>query len=157
VVSPAEATTSAAGSLTSGGDHLSTDDSDHLCTGGLPATTAASAREERSSPPSSYGGEDKTIQERDCHLRGVRRLLRPPGRRRSSAAGCAGNATDAADLRMARSSPVRWTDSRAPLGGGRRRCRRHQSHPSQGARHAATDDACSRPAPRSRCLPPPQG
>jgi hypothetical protein len=45
VVSPAEATTSAEGSLTSGGDHLSTDDSgrlctgggDHLCTGGLPA------------------------------------------------------------------------------------------------------------------------
>jgi hypothetical protein len=29
----AEATTSAAGSLTSGGDHLSTNDSDHLCTG----------------------------------------------------------------------------------------------------------------------------
>jgi hypothetical protein len=71
VVSPAEATTSAAGSLTSGSDHLSTDDSGHLCTGGLPATAAASARAERSSPPSSYGGEDKTIQERDRHLRGV--------------------------------------------------------------------------------------
>jgi hypothetical protein len=33
-VSPAEATTSATGSLTSEGDHLSTDDSGHLCTGG---------------------------------------------------------------------------------------------------------------------------
>jgi hypothetical protein len=77
VVSPAEATTSAAGSLTSSGDHLST--------GGLPATAAASARAERSSPLSSYGGEDKTIQECDRHLRGVRRLVRPPGRRRSSA------------------------------------------------------------------------
>jgi hypothetical protein len=85
VVSPAEATTSAVGSLTSGGDHLSTDDSDHLCTGGLPATAAASPRAERSSSPSSYGDEDKTIQERDCHLHGVRRLVRPPGRRRSSA------------------------------------------------------------------------
>jgi hypothetical protein len=33
-VSPAEATTSAVGSLTSGGDHLSTDDSGQLRTGG---------------------------------------------------------------------------------------------------------------------------
>jgi hypothetical protein len=147
VVSPAKATTSAAGSLTSGGDHLSTDDSGHLCTGGLPATAAASARAERSSPLSSYGGEDKTIQEHDHHLRSVRRLVRPPGRCRSSAAGCAGNTTNAADLRTARLSPVRWTDSRAPLGGGRRRWRRHQSHPSQGARHAAADSACGRSAP----------
>jgi hypothetical protein len=61
VVSLAEATTSAVGSLTSGGDHLSTDDSGHLCTGGLPATTVASPHAERSSPLSSYGGEDKTI------------------------------------------------------------------------------------------------
>jgi hypothetical protein len=71
VVSPVEATTSATGSLTSGGDHLSTDDSGHLCTGGLPATVAASPRAERSLPPSSYGGEDKTIQERGHHRRGV--------------------------------------------------------------------------------------
>jgi hypothetical protein len=34
VVSPAEATTSAMGSLTNGGDHLNTDDSGHLCTDG---------------------------------------------------------------------------------------------------------------------------
>jgi hypothetical protein len=81
VVSPAEATTSATSSLTSGGNHLSTDDSGHLCTGGLPATTAASPRAERSSPPSSYGGEDKTIQERGCHLHGVQHLVQPPGRR----------------------------------------------------------------------------
>jgi hypothetical protein len=84
VVSPAEATTSAVGSLTSGGDHLSTDDSGHLCTDGLPAAATASPCAERSSPPSSYGGEDKNIQERDHHLRGVRRLVRPPGRRWSS-------------------------------------------------------------------------
>jgi hypothetical protein len=55
VVSPAEATTSAAGSLTSGGDHLSTNDSSHLRTGGLPATAAASPRTKRSSLPPSYG------------------------------------------------------------------------------------------------------
>jgi hypothetical protein len=54
-VSPTEATTSAAGSLTSGGDHLSTDDSSHLRTGGLPATAAASPRMKRSSLPPSYG------------------------------------------------------------------------------------------------------
>jgi hypothetical protein len=146
-----------AGGLASGGNHLSTDDSGHLCTGGLPATAATSLRAKRSSPPSSYGGEDKTIQERGGHLRGVRRLVRPPRRRQSSASGCAGNATDAADLRTARSSPVRWTNSRAPLGGGRQRWRRRQSHPSQGARHAAADGTCSRPTPRSRSSPPLQG
>jgi hypothetical protein len=81
VVSPAEATTSAAGSLTSGGagDHLSTDDSGHLCTGGgnhlctsgLPVMAAASACAKRSSLPSSYRSEDKTIQERGRHPHGV--------------------------------------------------------------------------------------
>jgi hypothetical protein len=103
----------------------------HLCIGGLPATAATSARAKRSSPPSSYGGEAKTIQERYHHLHDVRRLVRPPGQRRSSAAGGAGDATDVVDLRMARPSPVRWTDSHAPLGGGRQRWRRHQNHQSQ--------------------------
>jgi hypothetical protein len=90
VVSPAEATTSVVGSLTSGSDHLGTDDSghlctgggDHLCTGGLPATAAASARAKWSSLPSSHGSEDKTIQERDRHPHSVRRLVQPLGRRR---------------------------------------------------------------------------
>jgi hypothetical protein len=46
-VSPAEATTSAVGSLTSGGDHLSTDDSGHLHTNVVPADDGLpSAREE---------------------------------------------------------------------------------------------------------------
>jgi hypothetical protein len=153
VVSLAEATTSAMGSLTSGGDHLSTDDSGHICTGSLPATAVASPRAERSSPPSSYGGEDKTIQERGRHRRGVRRLVQPPRRCQSSATGCIWNATDAADLRTARPSPVRWTNSCTPFGGGRRR----QSHPSHGDRHTTADGACSRPAPRSRSSPPPQG
>jgi hypothetical protein len=50
MVSLAEATTSATGSLASGGDHLSTDDSGHLCTGGrrLPQHTR---RGPRSHPP----------------------------------------------------------------------------------------------------------
>jgi hypothetical protein len=55
VVSPAEATTSASGSLTSGSDHLSTDDSSYLCTGGSPAMAAASPRTKRSSLSPSYG------------------------------------------------------------------------------------------------------
>jgi hypothetical protein len=110
MVSPAEATTTTVGSLTNGDDHLSTDDSGHLCTGGLLATAAASAHAKRSSLPSSYGSEDKTIQERDHHPHGVRRLVRPPGWHRNSAAGGAGDAVDVADLRTAQPSPVRWTD-----------------------------------------------
>jgi hypothetical protein len=70
-VSPAEATTSVVGSLTSGGDHLSIDDSGHLHTGGLPVPAAASGRPKRFSLPSSYGSEDKTIQERGRHPHGV--------------------------------------------------------------------------------------
>jgi hypothetical protein len=54
-VSPAEATTSAAGSLTSGGDRLSTDGSSHVRSGGLPATVAASPHTKRSSLLPSYG------------------------------------------------------------------------------------------------------
>jgi hypothetical protein len=65
----------------------------HLCTGGLPATVATSARAKRSSLPSSYEGEDKTIQERGRHPHGVRRLVRPPVRRRGSAAGDVGDTT----------------------------------------------------------------
>jgi hypothetical protein len=101
VVSPAEATTSAVGSLTSGGDHLSTDDSGNLCTGGLPVMMAASARAKRSSLPSSYGSEDKTIQECGHHPHGIRRLVRPPppraaseqcGRQHGRSRGCGGPA-----------------------------------------------------------------
>jgi hypothetical protein len=53
-VSLAEATTSAVGSLTSGGDHLSTDDSGHLRTSAVPANGGRpSSRVKRSSLPSS--------------------------------------------------------------------------------------------------------
>jgi hypothetical protein len=114
MVSPAKAATSAVGSLTSGGDHLSTDNSGHLCTGDLPTTATASARAKRSLLPSSYGSEDKTIQERGRHPRGVRHLVRPPGRRRNSVTGGAGDAVDVANLRTVRPSHVRWTDIHAP-------------------------------------------
>jgi hypothetical protein len=157
MISPAEATTSIVDSLTSGGDHLSTNNSDHLCTGDLPAMAAASARAKRSSLPSSYGSKDKTIQELDCHPHGVRRLVRPPGRLGTMRPS-------------ARETPWMWQtctrrDRRScggrtamPRPSGRRQCRRRlQSHLGQGARHAAADGACSRPAPRSRSSPPSQG
>jgi hypothetical protein len=63
--------------LASGGDHLCTSGGDHL---------SVCAMTRRPSPPSPYGGEDNTIQARSRHLHGVRRLVRPPGRRRSSVA-----------------------------------------------------------------------
>jgi hypothetical protein len=88
---------------------------------------ATSARAKRSSLPSSHGGEDKTIQERGRHPHDGRCLVRPPGRRRSCAAGGAGGTTGAADLRTARPSPVRETGSHTPLGGRRQHWRRHQS------------------------------
>jgi hypothetical protein len=55
-VSPAEATTSVVGSLTSGGDHLSTDDSGHLRTNVVPADGGRpSAREEVFAPVLTAG------------------------------------------------------------------------------------------------------
>jgi hypothetical protein len=125
----------APGSLTSGGNHHYSERlasrGGHLYTDGLPATAATPARAKRSSPPSSYGGEDKTIQERGRHLHGVRRLVQPPRAASNSTTDDAGDATDVADLRTVRPSPVWRTNSHAPLGGGRQRRRRHQSHQSQ--------------------------
>jgi hypothetical protein len=82
------------------------------------------------------GSEDKTIQECRCRPRGVRRLIRPPVRPATQ------------------EKPWVWSTrarrDRHPCGGrtatlrpsGRRqRRRRHQSHPGQGARHAAADGA----------------
>jgi hypothetical protein len=42
-------------------------------------------------------------------------------------------------------------------GGMRQRRRPRQSQLSQRAKHAGADDACGRPVPRCRSLPPPQG
>jgi hypothetical protein len=102
-------------------------DGGHLCPGGLLATASTTVRTKRSSPPSSYRGEDKTIQERGHHLHGVQHLVRPPGQCRSSATGGAGDVAEVADLRTTRPSPVRWMDSHTPLSGERQRRRRHQS------------------------------
>jgi hypothetical protein len=96
VVSTAEATTSTVGGLTSGGEHLSTNDSGHLRTGGLPTTAATPTAHEEVLAPALLWSEDKTIQERGRRLHGVRHLVRPPG---AASEQCA---TDAAELRTAR-------------------------------------------------------
>jgi hypothetical protein len=88
--SPAEATAPARGSLTGDGDHLSTHE-------GVLA------------PVSTNRSEDKTIQERRSHCRGVRHLVQPP-----SAAGGVGEAVDVSDPRTAPPSLVRWTGNHAP-------------------------------------------
>jgi hypothetical protein len=83
-------------------------------------------------------------------------LYNPLGRRRNSVAGGAGDATGAMDLRTVRPSPVRWTDSHAPLdgggsvGGGTKAIRAKEPDTLQLT-------ACSQPAPRSRGSPPLQG
>jgi hypothetical protein len=105
VVSPAEATTSAADSLTSSGDHLSTDDSSHLRTGGLPATVAASPRTKRSSLPPSYGVRTRPSKNAAATSAAYDVLYDPPDG--VCAAGDTGDATDVADLRTVRPSPVR--------------------------------------------------
>jgi hypothetical protein len=66
----------------------------------------------RSCPPT--GVRTRPSKNAAATPHGVRRLVQPPGRRRSSAVGGAGDAVDVADLRTARPSLVRWTDSRAP-------------------------------------------
>jgi hypothetical protein len=148
---------------TDGSDHLCTSSNDDLCSERLAsssdrlrrrqpplqgaaspaaATTSArvdggclSAREEVLAPVLLWS-EDKTIQERRCDPRGVRRLVRPPVRP------------------VAWEKPWMWQTrarrDRRPCGGRtatprpsdrRQRRRRAQGHPSQGARHVAADGA----------------
>jgi hypothetical protein len=149
MVSLAEATTSATGSLTSGGNHLSTDDSSHLCTGGrwLPQHAR---RGPRSRPPA-----------------GVRTR---PSKDAAAAPMAYDVLYDPPVWPAAQEKPWMWWTyarrDRRPCGGRtatprpssrRQRRRQHQSHLGRGARHAAVDGACSRPTPRSRSSPPPQG
>jgi hypothetical protein len=79
MVSPVEATTSAVDSLTSGGDHLSADDSSHPRTSGLPAMRADAAHAKRSSllsPP--MGVRTRPSKNAAAIPHGVRCLVRPP-------------------------------------------------------------------------------
>jgi hypothetical protein len=126
--SPAEATTSTVGSLTSGGDHISpTRGSDHLCT---------SAHEEVFAPVLTTGVRSR------------------PSKNTAATPAAYDVLYDLPVRPVAREKPWMWpTHARCnccPCGGqaamlhpsGRRqRLRRHQSHPGRGARHVAADGA----------------
>jgi hypothetical protein len=152
-VSPAEATTSVVGSLTSGGDHLSTDDSGHLRTSAVPANGGCpSAREEVLAPVLAAGVRTRPSKNADAAPAAYDVLYDPLMR-------------SAAQEKLWMWPTCAQRD-RHPCGGRtatprpssrRQRRRRHQSHLGRGARHAVADGACSRPAPRSRSSPPPQG
>jgi hypothetical protein len=86
--SPAVATTSAPGNLTSGGDHLCTDDLPAAATTSAPGSLPSGgdhiivrAMAKRPSPPPSYGGEDKTIQAMELGARRQAMLAVWPGPR----------------------------------------------------------------------------
>jgi hypothetical protein len=132
-VSPAEATTSAVGSLTSDDDHLNTDDSGHLRTSIVPANGGhASVHKEVFAPilttgvrtrPSKNAAPTRTAYDvlYDLPVRLVpqKKPWMWPTRARRDRRPCGGRA---ATLRPS----------------GRRR---HQSCPDQGARHAAANSA----------------
>jgi hypothetical protein len=82
------ATTSAPGNLTSGGDHLCTDDLPAAATTSAPGSLPSGgdhiivrAMAKRPSPPPSYGGEDKTIQAMELGARRQAMLAVWPGPR----------------------------------------------------------------------------
>jgi hypothetical protein len=136
-VSLVEATTSAVGSLTSGGDHLSTDDSDNLRTSAVPANGGRpSAREEVFAPVLTAVVRTRPYKNGIAALAAYDVLYDPPV------------------WPAVREKPWMWPTcarrDRRPCGGrtatprpsGRRqRRRRHQSHPGRGAKHAAADGA----------------
>jgi hypothetical protein len=136
-VSPAEATTSAVGSLTSSGDHLSTDDSGHLRTSVVPAN----------------GGRPSAHEEVLAPVLTARVRTRPS--KNVAAAPAAHDVLYDPPVRpAAREKPWVWPTharrDRRPCGGRtatpspssrRQHRRRHQSNPGRGARHAAADDA----------------
>jgi hypothetical protein len=81
MVSPVEATTSATGSLTSGGDHLSTDDSGHLRTSAVPANGGRpSVRKEVLAPILTAGVRTRPSKNADAALAAYDVLYRPPVR-----------------------------------------------------------------------------
>jgi hypothetical protein len=136
-VSPAEATTSAVGSLTSGGDHLSTNDSGHLRTSVVPANGGRpSACEEVLAPVLTAGVRTRPSKNAAAAPTAYDVLYDPPVR--------------PATQEKPWVWPIRTRRDRRPCGGrtamprpsGRRqRWRWHQSHLGRGARHAAVDGA----------------
>jgi hypothetical protein len=78
MVSPAEATTSVVGSLTSGRDHLSTDDSGHLRTSAVPANGGCpSVRKEVLAPVLTAGVRTRPSKNADATSAAYDVLYRP--------------------------------------------------------------------------------
>jgi hypothetical protein len=122
MVSPAKATTSAMGSLTSGGDHLSTDDSGHLCTGRRRLPQHAQ-RGPRSRPPT--GVRTRPSKNAAATPYGLRHLVQPPGatseqydRRRGRRHGCGGPAHGATVARAVDGQPRPNQTAGGSVGGG---------------------------------------
>jgi hypothetical protein len=137
MVSPAEATTYAVGSLTSGGDHLSTDDSGHLRTSAVSANGGhPSAREEVLAPVLTAGVRTRPSKNAAAAPTAYNVLYDPPvqpvTREKSWVwPTCA---------RRDRHPCSGWTATPRPSGRRQRR-RRHQSHLGRGARHATANVA----------------
>jgi hypothetical protein len=109
-VSPAEATTSTVGSLTSGGDHLSTGDSGHLRASTVQANDGrANAHKEVFAPVLTTGVRTRPSKNAAQTRTAYDVLYDLP-----SAAGAAREAVDVANPCMARPSLVRWTGNHAP-------------------------------------------
>jgi hypothetical protein len=152
-VSPAEATTSVVGSLTSGGDHLSTDDSGHLRTSAIPANGGRpSARKEVLAPVLTAGVRTRPSKNANAAPTAYDVLydppVRPPAREKPWMwRTCARRDRRLCGERTATPQP----------NGRRQRRRRRRGHPSRGTGHAAADNTRSWPVSRTRSSPPPQG
>jgi hypothetical protein len=159
MVSPAEATTSGVDSITSGGDHLCTDDSGHLRTSAVPANGGRpSVRKEVLAPILAAGVRTKPSKNAYATptayatLAVYAVLYDPPVRPATREKPWISPTCARCDRRpCGGQTATPWPSSR------RLRRRRHQSHLGRGARHATADGACGRPTPRSRSWPPPQG
>jgi hypothetical protein len=148
MVSPAEATTSAMGSLTSSGDHLSTDDSGHLYTGGRRLPQRA-RRGPRSRPPVGVRTRPSKNTVAAPAAYGV--LYNPPVRsvgRRSR--GCGGPTHGATVARAVDGQPRPSQTTGGSVGGGTKAIQPKGPDTLQLT-------TCNQPAPRSRGSPPPQG
>jgi hypothetical protein len=106
-VSPAEATTSVVGSLTSDGDHLYTNDSGHLRTRAVPANVGCpSAREEVLAPVLTAGVRTRPSKNADAASRRTTSCTPPRcGRRCRRSRGCGRPAHDATVARAVDGQP----------------------------------------------------
>jgi hypothetical protein len=136
-VSPAETTTSVVGSLTSGGDHLSTDDSGHLRTSAVPVNGGhPSAREEVLAPVLTVGVRTRPSKNATAAPMAYDVLYDPPVRPATRVKPWVWPTCARRDHR-----PCGGRTATPRPSGGRQRRRRHQSHLGRGARHAVADDA----------------